>query len=100
MNIQTLQQIYPEAIKQAHATKNPNYFVFEEGHDFLWVPVHNLSKTERQLLQTFFKPKKIGQNVTAKDKARHTQIKKVLYFIPWMWQRLPNTTRTPTGSPT
>lgn len=63
MNIQTLQQIYPEAIKQAHATKNPNYFVFEEGHDFLWVPVHNLSNTERQLLQTFFKPKKIGQNI-------------------------------------
>lgn len=63
MDIQTLQQIYPDAIKQAHATKNPNYFVFEEGHDFLWVPVETLSKSERQLLKTFLKPKKIGQNI-------------------------------------
>lgn len=56
MNIQTIQKIYPQAVLQPISTEDPNYLVFSNNRQFLWLPTAGLSKTEIQLLQSFIAP--------------------------------------------
>lgn len=61
MNIQMLQQIYPEAVLHPYSTEDAKYLVFSDNRQFLWLPVEGLSKTEQRLLQSFITPNNVVQ---------------------------------------
>lgn len=63
MNIQTLQQIYPQAVLQSFSTEDEAYLVFSDSHHFLWLPKKGLSKTELQLLQSFITPNPVVHKI-------------------------------------
>ncbi|MHC5269626.1 helix-turn-helix domain-containing protein [Enterococcus sp. LJL98] len=56
MNIQTLQQIYPQATIHSFSTDDEAYFVFSDHRQFLWLPKKDLTHTEQQLLQSLITP--------------------------------------------